>query len=72
LKIEIFGVILNFAALNYQEICIKKIFLTKPLDGVSVEFMFGKNQPNTNLVFGRHFDFFSNHLFFSKNLNIFA
>jgi hypothetical protein len=39
----------------YQQIYIKEILLLKPLDGVSVEFLFGKNQPDATLVFGRHF-----------------
>jgi hypothetical protein len=55
---------------NFQQICIKKIFLTKLLDGVSVEFLFRKNQSDAILVFGRHFGFFCNH-FFSKQFDIF-
>jgi hypothetical protein len=49
----------------------QKIFLTKLLDGVSVEFLFRKNQSEAILVFGRHFGFFSNHLFLPKTIIIF-
>jgi hypothetical protein len=51
--------------------CIKKIFLTKLLDGVSVEFLFRKNQSDAILVFGRHFGFSSTIDFFQKKFNIF-
>jgi hypothetical protein len=49
---------------NYQQIRIQKCFLKNPLDGVSVEFWFRKNVPDAILIFGRHFIFFSNLLFF--------
>jgi hypothetical protein len=48
----------------YQQFRIKKIFLTKPLVGVSVEFLFRKNQPV--FVFGRHFGFSPTINFFKK------
>jgi hypothetical protein len=47
------------------------MFSQKPLDGVSVEFLFRKNLPDAILIFGRHFGFFSNLLFFPKNMSIF-
>jgi predicted LPLAT superfamily acyltransferase len=49
----------------------QKIFLTKLLVGVSVKFLFRKNQSEAIFVFGRHFDLFSNQLFFPKTINIF-
>jgi hypothetical protein len=54
---------------HYQQICIKKHILTKPLDSVLVDFLFGKKQTDFILVFGRHFDFLSNNLFFQKKMN---
>jgi hypothetical protein len=57
----------------YQQIRIKKCFLKKPLDGVSVEILYRKNLPDAILIFGRHFGFCSNPLpfIFSKNMSIF-
>jgi hypothetical protein len=54
----------------YQQIRIKKWFPKKPLDGISVEFLFRKNPPDAILIFGRHFGFFSN-LFFPKKCEYF-
>jgi hypothetical protein len=44
--------------------------LTKQLDGVSVEFLFRKNQPDAILVFGRHFGF-SATIYFCKKIDVF-
>jgi hypothetical protein len=60
----------------YQQIRIKKCFLNKPLHGVSVEFLFRKNLPDTILIFRRHFGlvffpisiFHTNHFAERKNL----
>jgi hypothetical protein len=49
-----------------QQIRIKKCFHEKPIDGVSAEFLFRKSPPSTILIFGPHFEFFSNLLFLPK------
>jgi hypothetical protein len=48
----------------------QKIFLTKLLDSVAVEFLFRKNQPDAILVFGHHFGSFFNYLFFPNKMYI--